>query len=203
MRLATALLLEAERRALWPRGAADDASLPPADAFRLVRDMPYARAADVRPETVIRAWRGTCSGKHSLLKAVFAELGIASQLMACTHRFSHEDSERVPAALRPLLHDGDFVDVHNYLVVQSPEGEMLVDETWPAAARAFGLPVNEEFVWGRDMRLACVPLAVFAVPDGADLQRFKNQLLRDHFTATDLARREVIIEAVIAALGSG
>src|SRR4051794_28854522 len=122
MRLTTALLLEAERRGLWPRGAEGTASLAPADAFRLVRDMPYARPADARPETVIRTWRGTCSGKHSLLRAVFAELGIASKLKACTYRLSHEDSERVPAVLRPLLHDGDFVDVHNYLVVQSPHG---------------------------------------------------------------------------------
>ena len=46
--------------------------------------MTYQRASDRQPETLIREWRGTCSGKHYLLQALFAELGIPARLIACT-----------------------------------------------------------------------------------------------------------------------
>jgi len=61
-----ALLREhAEARGLIPGGVA----LTPAGAFVLVRDLPYQRAASRQPEVIIREWRGTCSGKHYVLKA--------------------------------------------------------------------------------------------------------------------------------------
>lgn len=49
-------------------------------AFFLVRDMPYIRASSRDSETIIREWRGTCSGKHYLLKKLFAELGYQSHV---------------------------------------------------------------------------------------------------------------------------
>ena len=58
--------------------------IDPECAFLLVRDMPYTRASSRDPETIIREWRGTCSGKHYLLKQLFAELGYSSRLIACT-----------------------------------------------------------------------------------------------------------------------
>lgn len=51
-------------------------------AFLLVRDMPYTRASSRDPETIIQEWRGTCSGKHYLLKSLFAELGYTSRQAA-------------------------------------------------------------------------------------------------------------------------
>ena len=53
-------------------------------AFLLVRDMPYARASSRAPGTIIEEWRGTCSGKHYLLKGLFGELGYSSRLIVCT-----------------------------------------------------------------------------------------------------------------------
>lgn len=55
---------------------------------------------------------------------------------------------------------------------------MIVDATWPLEMKALGLPVNEEFVWGRNMALACEPIVHQAVPDGADPEAFKASLVR-------------------------
>src|SRR3990172_6600207 len=80
-------------------------------AYTLVRDMPYTRASSRSPETIIQEWRGTCSGKHYLLKRLFAELGYSSQLIACT-TVAHIDPKDVRGRLRKLLQqsEGRFVD---------------------------------------------------------------------------------------------
>jgi hypothetical protein len=109
-----------------------DAEMNARTTFKLVRDMPYMRASDRQPETLIREWRGTCSGKHYLLKDLYAEMGIPSRVMACTH-VAHFDPKEAAPELRRLLEQtgGRFVDVHNYLVLELTEGEMIVDATWP------------------------------------------------------------------------
>ncbi len=71
-------------------------------AFLLVRDMPYTRASSRDPETIIREWRGTCSGKHYLLKGLFAELGYSLRLIACT-TVTQIDPKTVQGKLRTLL----------------------------------------------------------------------------------------------------
>ena len=168
-----------------------------ATAFRLVRDMPYQRATDRQPETLIREWRGTCSGKHYLLKALYEELGTKSQVIACTsidmlnEKLVTEDIHDLWAAA-----GGRFVDVHNYLVLSLPEGEMVVDATWPLGNEKNGLKVNEEFVLGQDQQIACTPIQSWVVPDDCDPQSFKEQLLREHFTQQELAFRNAFIIAL-------
>jgi hypothetical protein len=178
-------------------------------AFTLVRDMPYRRASDRRPETTIAEWRGTCSGKHYLLKALFAELGLPSQLMACTTVYPI-DSDDVPESERSLYEAANrrFVDVHNYLLVGLPGGgQTIVDATWPLSARKAGLQaslaVNETFVLGQDHHLAAEPLESWPIPEGRDPQEFKDELLRAHFTPDELEFREVVIRALGDMTGAG
>ena len=191
-----ALQQEARRRSLWPsRGGRPDQPLGAAEVFYLVRDMPYGRASSRDPLTTIREWRGTCSGKHYLLRALFAELGLRADLMACTTRITAENAPYLPLALRGLLAAGPIIDIHNYLVLYTRYGPMRVDATWPLPMKPLGLPVNEEFVWGRDMALACDPIVHQPVPDGGDPQVFKDSLLRQSADAPELARREAFIAA--------
>jgi len=168
-----------------------------AATFRLVRDMPYQRASDRQPTTLIREWRGTCSGKHYLLKALYEELGTKSQVIACTS-IDMIDEKMVTEELHDLwaAAGGRFVDVHNYLVLSYPEGEMVVDATWPLGNEKYGLKVNEEFVLGQDQQIACTPIQKWIVPDDRDPQAFKEQLLREHFTTEELAFRDAFILAL-------
>jgi hypothetical protein len=174
-----------------------DANLDAATAFYLVRDMPYIRASSREPETIIREWRGTCSGKHYTLQALFAELGIPARVMACTtvYKFGIPNTHE---AIRQALAEADvsFVDVHNYLVLDLPEGEMIVDATWPLSSKPFGTVVNEQFVLGESQTIACEPRQTWVVPDDGDPQTFKNELLHTHFTAEELAHRDDIITLI-------
>jgi hypothetical protein len=194
MSLRAALQAEAERRSLWPGDGHAHTGLSALDAFVLVRDMPYARASSYEPATVIREWRGTCSGKHYLLKEVFHEMGLRSHLMACTHRLTLDDAGRLPSVLRPLLEQGPFLDVHTYLMLDTEEaGSIVVDATWPLSARAYGLPVND---WGPNMQIACRPLETYRVPDDEDPQRYKERILEEQFSEAELRHRDRFIHAI-------
>lgn len=193
MRLLALLQDEAVKRGLLDR----DAPLDAAAAFYLVRDMPYIRASSREPETIIREWRGTCSGKHYTLKALFAELGIPSRVMACTavYKFGFKNAhESVQEALAET--DIQFVDVHNYLVLDLPEGEMVVDATWPLVSKPYGTIVNERFVLGESQTIACEPIQTWVVPEEGDPQAFKDELLQANFSAEELAHRESIIQLI-------
>jgi hypothetical protein len=168
-----------------------------AKAFLLVRDMPYVRASSRDPETTIREWRGTCSGKHYLLKSLYAELGYKSRLIACT-AVAHFDPKEASGRLRELLEQskGSFVDVHNYLILELPEGEMIVDATWPLATKDMGTVVNENFVLGENHQIACKPIKTWVVPEDRNSQEFKNEILKDSFTPEELAHRDEFIKAL-------
>lgn len=166
-------------------------------AFLLVRDMPYTRASSRDSETIIEEWRGTCSGKHYLLKKLFAELGYSSKLIACT-TVAHIDPKDVRGKLRTLLEqsNGRFVDVHNYLLMELPDGEMIVDATWPLATKGMGTVVNERFVLGEDQQIACNPIKTWVVPEEGGSQEFKNKILKETFTPEELAHREEFIQTL-------
>lgn len=166
-------------------------------SFSLVRDMEYQRASDRHPETIIAEWRGTCSGKHYTLKAIFAELGYQSELIACTC-IQDIDNSILPPELHTLWQaaDGKLVDVHNYLVLELPKGEMIVDATWPLDSQKHGLKINAAFKPGQDQQIACEPLEKWVVPEGTDPQAFKDKLLRENFNPAELAFREAFIQAL-------
>ena len=192
MDLLKLLKSEATKRGLLEPETEMDAAI----VFELVRDMPYSRAASREPEVTIREWRGTCSGKHYLLKALFAELGLRSRVMACSTKLTINPAE-VPAKLHPILEeaDGCIIDIHNYLVVELPEGEMIVDATWPLETKSLGFNVNETFTLGEDQRLACSPIEKWVVPEDRNPQEFKEELLRKLFSVEELGYRDKFIRA--------
>jgi hypothetical protein len=172
-----------------------DEELDPDLVFTLVRDMTYQRASNRDPETIIAEWRGTCSGKHYLLHKLFAELGLDSEIIACTSAEPVEP-DGIPASIQSLYEASNrrFVDVHNYLLVAVPGGDqMIVDATFPLSARNSGLVVNERFVIGQDQKLAAIPIKTFTIPPGHDAQEFKDELLQEHFTPAELEFREIVI----------
>lgn len=194
----SAMLLETLKSEALQRGLLEpEEEIDLKRAFFLVRDMPYVRASSRDSETIIREWRGTCSGKHYLLKKLFAELGFQSKLIACT-TVNYIDPKSVGGKLRKLLEgsNGRFVDVHNYLILELPEGEMIVDATWPLATKGMGTVVNEDFVPGVNHRIASKPITTWVVPEEGDSQEFKNKILKESFTPEELAHREEFIQTL-------
>ncbi len=181
---------EAVRRGFIEPGTNIDLPL----SYSLVRDMPYRRASSRQPEVTIDEWRGTCSGKHYLLKCLFSELGFEADLIVCT-----TVTQLDPAHMHPKLgailkkSGGRFVDVHNYLRLHLTQGEMVVDATWPLSAKKYGFVVNDEFVLGKDQTIAANPIESWIVPEDRDPQEFKAQKLKKHFSEEELALREAFL----------
>lgn len=92
--------------------------------------------------------------------------------------------------------NGRFVDVHNYLILEMPEEEMIVDATWLKSTKGLGTVVNEDFVRGEDQRIACEPLQIWEVPADRDPQEFKEEILRGNFTPEELNHREELIKTI-------
>ena len=174
----------------------DDQRLTPPALFALVRDMPYARPSQPTTQAAIEEWRATCSGKHVLLQALFEEFGRPSLLLCALHEFTPDNSPWLPPSLSAHLDDGPLPDVHNFLRLQASGGRwMTVDATWPLAAAALGLPVNERFEEGRDMLVACDPDEVLHAPPDADAYEFERQLIERHVGA-HIDRRERFLAAL-------
>ena len=184
-------LLSAFRTAAVARGLLDPHTLIDAGrAFGLVRDMPYERASDTRPETLIDEWRGTCSGKHLLLAKVFGELGHDSMFMTALHEFTTVNSPWLPPHLLVEVQRAPVADVHNFLMVEAERGWFAVDATWPLAARALGLPANEAWTPGHNMSVAADIDEIYDVPEDTDPLAFKALLLADHVGAPGTRARE-------------
>ena len=191
-------LLEQESR---NRGLlSDSASLTLERAFALVRDMPYRRASSRKPEAIIEEWRGTCSGKHYLLADIFRELGLESQVIMCTHRFTVKNTGHFPAELRELVAVSPVPDVHTYLLLKTSAGWMVVDATWPSSAGPLGMTVNPVFQHGSDMAIACEPIETLPVPEGRDPQEFKEEIIRE-FCGDSSGVRDEFIEGMGRWLG--
>ena len=171
---------------------AGDEKLTAASAFALVRDMPYQRASTREPETIVCEWRGTCSGKHYLLHAIFREFGMDSRIVMVTHRFTRENTTHFPADLKSLVDQGPVPDVHTYIRLKSHKGWMTVDCTWPSSAAPLSMPVNGTFVEGRDMTIACDPIESFVVPADDDPQAFKEELIAEFCGSSGKIRDDFI-----------
>ena len=196
------LRAEAGRRGLLEPGAALDAQA----VFALVRDMPYERASSRAPETAIGEWRGTCSGKHYLLKALLEELGMQTILMMASHEFTPQNSPWLPPELMAMAAEAPVPDLHTFLSVQTDPaaeagGWTAVDATWPLAARDLGLPANERLAPGRDMAVAADVEELFHVPEDVDPQQFKQSLV-ERYAVEQRDRRERFIEGLSRWLGA-
>ena len=196
------LRAEAGRRGLIEPGATLDAQA----VFALVRDMPYERASSRAPETTIGEWRGTCSGKHYLLKALLEALGMQTILMMASHEFTPQNSPWLPPELMAMAAEAPVPDVHTFLSAQTDAaaeagGWTAVDATWPLAASDLGLPANERLVPGRDMAVAADVEELFHVPEDVDPQQFKQSLV-ERYAAGQLDRRERFIAGLSRWLGA-
>jgi hypothetical protein len=165
-------------------------------AFALVREMPYLRATDREPVTTLREWRGTCSGKHYLLRALLEELGHEVRLFACTAWVPREMAALLPEQARGIMGEGPIPDVHNYLRLYSGAGSQLVDATCPLEWGFHGLPVNRDFAWGHDMRSLFEPIEEFEVPESEDPQRSTARLLAEHLSPDEVERRARFFRAI-------
>jgi len=138
--------------------------------FEKVRDIAYAYPTSRDPVEVLQASRGSCSGKHYLLGALYRELKLPTRHMICTHRFN-ESAIAFPEEMQDMLRKNEIVDLHDYLQIEVDGGWLDVDATWQAGLRAFGFPVNEDWDGKTPMALSVVPDELTLVENNPERQK--------------------------------
>ena len=98
------------------------------DFLHVIQDIPYGRAGSTEPESVLRDWRGTCSGKHLLGYRLLSTCNHAPRLYLGRFQLKPDS---VPIDFSEFAETPDTVwDVHNFL--RAGPGSNIVDLTWPS-----------------------------------------------------------------------
>ncbi len=121
--------------------------------FEKVRDIPYGDIGSRDPIEVYKQSKGTCSGKHELLKWLYKELGLQVKDYIIMHRFK-QLPVKFPDKIQNMLDCADIVDPHNYFKVKIGSNWVTVDVTWDKPLQKLGFPVNENWDGKSDMEIA-------------------------------------------------
>lgn len=138
-------------------GAADVAAL-----FHAVRNLAYFSGPDRTPQAALASGRGACTAKHMLLRDLLRRCGEKADVEIVEGDFAAGIPEvaSMSEALRRDVREAGVTDFHCYVVWYGPDGEHLLDATWPDSVAAMGFPVNAGWRGKGDTRPALDPVAV-------------------------------------------
>ncbi|MFO7967144.1 MAG: transglutaminase domain-containing protein [Archaeoglobaceae archaeon] len=108
--------------------------------FERVRDIPYGTIGSRDPLEVYKSNRGTCSGKHFLLRDLLLSLDVKVKDVVCFHYYSQMPRNiDYPTELVQLLEENRGVpDYHNCVKVYNGD--------WFTVDATFDYPLREYFV---------------------------------------------------------
>jgi hypothetical protein len=159
-----------------------------------IRDIPYGRPALPRdPASVVADWKGTCSGKHLLTRAIFDTLGLRSRLFCLPYRLD-DALDALPREVVQRYVGQGLWDVHNYLELDTPAGPVKVDVTWSRELVGFGFHTTLDWDGAHDFRIAAPPGEPVPVMHDSDLTALKDELLQRLNPPAARALRERYIE---------
>ena len=158
--------------------------------YHHVRRIPYGAAGQRDPQSVYQARRGTCSGKHLLLRDLLRTAGHKAEVLCIYTHFNKgmPSHPSMPRELQELIEHQIVPDYHN-VVRFFPAGSansQLLDATWDDRMLGFGFPVNTAWAGIGDTKLAGSILRVEEISD--DLIGQKIELL-NHFSGQELEIR--------------
>ncbi|MBI4451838.1 hypothetical protein HY637_00265 [Candidatus Woesearchaeota archaeon] len=127
--------------------------------FEKVRDIPYGDIGSRNPEEVFKNNKGTCSGKHELLKGLYQELGLSIKDFIVMHKFNDLKVD-FPDEIKQILKRTEILDPHNFLKIFINDKWITVDVTWDKSLKKLGFIVNEEWDGKSDMKLCVIPVEI-------------------------------------------
>jgi transglutaminase-like putative cysteine protease len=131
--------------------------------FQRVRDIPYGVIGSRDPVKVLEENKGTCSGKHLLLAALYRTMGLNVKDMVAFHKYETlPRNVEYPEELKVILKKGDGIpDYHNFI-------KLYVNGNWLTLDATFEENLKEYFVvnyWNgkHDTKLSVKPIAIWEV----------------------------------------
>jgi hypothetical protein len=133
--------------------------------FEKVRDIPYGVINSRDPFKVYSENKGTCSGKHFLLAALYRAMGLNVKDMISFHKYENlPRNVEYTKELQRLLQLSDGIpDYHNFIKIDINKKWLTIDATFEKDLRDYFI-VNE---WNGkdDMRLTVDPVTIWEVKD--------------------------------------
>ena len=142
--------------------------------FEKVRDLPYGSIGSRDSFDVYKQQKGTCSGKHQLLKELYLELGIQVQDCIVMHRFN-DLLVKFPESIAKILDKTEIIDPHNFLKVKIDNSWITIDATWDKPLKELGFPVNES--WNGMTNQSLAVRADGKIFEAENINELKEQLL--------------------------
>lgn len=147
--------------------------------YDAVRNLPYGAIGQRNPMDVALRRRGSCSGKHLLLRELLRRSGYEAEIITM---FTHFESRISPHPafgdeLNGLLREGEIPDFHHYVRARerAESAWVSLDATWHDALQPYGLPVNSAWNGTGDTVLASTP--IYELPTVEDLLTEKARLV--------------------------
>jgi hypothetical protein len=124
--------------------------------YHAVRNLTYASDGNRKPEMVIASGKGSCTGKHLLLRDLLRHVGENADVEFIEGDFaaSMPVVPSMPEELKAWVTSGGIADFHCYVVWQAGEREVKLDATWPDLLAPLGYQVNAKWDGIGDTRIA-------------------------------------------------
>ncbi len=129
--------------------------------FKKVRDIPFGSIGSRNPIDVFKANKGTCSGKHFLLRELYKGIGLKTKDMICMQRWkdliwfptSRYKIVNFPEKLENMLKQNDIIDFHNYVKILVKGKWIQLDVTIDKSLKILGFFTTENWDGKSDMPL--------------------------------------------------
>ena len=129
--------------------------------FEKVRDIHFGTIGSRNPMDVYKANKGTCSGKHFLLRDLYKGIGLKTKDMICMQRwkdliwFPTDRYEIVMFSenLEQMLIQHEIIDFHNYVKILVNSKWIQVDVTIDRPLKKLGFFTTENWDGKSDMPL--------------------------------------------------
>ncbi len=159
---------------------------------KLIAELPWGEARTIEELLVIKKF-GTCTAKHSALKACFDILGVKCHQVVSTFKWGEQKIE-YPNELKKILDDGEWNHGHNFLQIERNNGLKIdIDITWNTRLKEYGFmtfPTN----W--DGKSSFIGLKINRRWDNVDMKTKKIELI-ESLTSELRDRRDYFLKLFI------
>ncbi|MDD5041308.1 MAG: hypothetical protein PHX87_03485 [Candidatus Peribacteraceae bacterium] len=162
-------------------------------AYAFVRDIAYGDIGSRGAHDVLLARKGTCSGKHALLKMLFESLGYEVQSWFAEHDFSKFPIRPWPQELQEFA-GKTIPDFHDFLKVNIGGEWITVDAVFDASLVRLGFPLLQ---WDGKMSMELPIHALRVFPAEVDVESHKKALIAS-LPQEDQAQRKKFLSSLTA-----
>ncbi|SDW16218.1 hypothetical protein SAMN05444411_101184 [Lutibacter oricola] len=143
--------------------------------FYTVRDIPYGNIGSRNAIDVYKQNKGTCSGKHALLKELYVAIGVEVKEFIVMHSFN-EIGVDFPKKVQQILDNTNIVDPHNFIKIKVNNQWLTIDATWNLQLKQFNFPINE--IWNGNKSMPISVKCTNEVYETTQPEKLKKELIQ-------------------------